>query len=138
MLRSAATTVSFPGYLAVYPPKRTSNAADMHDEDGSAVDTGQGQDQQQQGVLLALKKGERVELLSAMPVQHFTKPPPRFTEASLVKELEELGIGRPSTYAAILKVLQVQTAEYHVESEFHGLPAHEQASADKAPALCLR
>lgn len=60
-----------------------------------------------QAVLLGLAKGQQVELLSVVPEQHFTKPPPRYTEASLVKALEELGIGRPSTYASILKVLQV-------------------------------
>ena len=60
-----------------------------------------------QAVLLGMAKGQLVELLSVVPEQHFTKPPPRYTEASLVKALEELGIGRPSTYASILKVLQV-------------------------------
>jgi DNA topoisomerase-1 len=52
-----------------------------------------------------LEKGERCKLLSLTPAQHFTQPPPRFTEASLVKELERLGIGRPSTYASIISTL---------------------------------
>ena len=62
---------------------------------------------QQQAVLLALEEGQPVKLLSVTPKQHTTQPPPRYTEASLVKALEKLGIGRPSTYASILKVLQV-------------------------------
>ena len=60
-----------------------------------------------QAALLALRKGETVALVSVTPEQHFTQPPDRFTEASLVRELERLGIGRPSTYASILRVLQV-------------------------------
>ncbi len=51
--------------------------------------------------------GETVQLRKATPEQHFTKPPARFTEASAVKALEEHGIGRPSTYATVMKVLQV-------------------------------
>ena len=53
-----------------------------------------------------LKEGDALKLEEVKPNQHFTQPPPRFTEASLVKRLEELGIGRPSTYASILTVLQ--------------------------------
>ena len=53
-----------------------------------------------------LKENEKLELLSLNKNQHFTQPPPRYTEASLVKKLEELGIGRPSTYASIIQVLQ--------------------------------
>ncbi|GAI84266.1 unnamed protein product, partial [marine sediment metagenome] len=53
-----------------------------------------------------LTKNQVLELIELIPQQHFTKPPPRYTEASLVKTLEEYGIGRPSTYAAIISVLQ--------------------------------
>ena len=53
-----------------------------------------------------LQAGDPLKLEAAAPHQHFTKPPPHFTEASLVKSLEELGIGRPSTYASIIAVLQ--------------------------------
>src|SRR5256714_1897597 len=53
-----------------------------------------------------LEVGEKLELIQLIPEQHFTQPPPRFTEASLVKELEDKGIGRPSTYAAILSTIQ--------------------------------
>jgi DNA topoisomerase-1 len=78
---------------------------------GEAAAEGDAEEEQsegeQQAVLLGLAEGQPVALLSVVPEQHFTKPPPRYTEASLVKALEELGIGRPSTYASILKVLQV-------------------------------
>src|SRR5207244_9361228 len=58
------------------------------------------------GVLPSLAEGDRLELKALRPEQKFTQPPPRFTEATLVKELEENGIGRPSTYASIIGVLQ--------------------------------
>src|SRR6185295_14072863 len=57
-------------------------------------------------ILPPLKEGESLAIAEVTPEQHFTEPPPRFTEASLVKKLEELGIGRPSTYASIISVLQ--------------------------------
>ena len=57
-------------------------------------------------MLPALSEGEQIETRKINPDQHFTEPPPRFSEASLVKRLEELGIGRPSTYASIISVLQ--------------------------------
>ena len=66
---------------------------------------------QQQAILLSLSMGQPLRLLKATPEQHFTRPPPRYTEGSLVKALEQLGIGRPSTYAATLKVIQVRAGE---------------------------
>ena len=57
-------------------------------------------------ILPAVKEGERFKLQELLPTQHFTKPPPRFSEASLVKELEKRGIGRPSTYASIISTIQ--------------------------------
>ena len=56
-----------------------------------------------------MDKGERLATRKVKPEQHFTQPPPRFTDASLVKAMEELGIGRPSTYASIIQVLQDRT-----------------------------
>lgn len=83
--------------------------------DGSEEDEGSEQKGaragQQQAILLSLSMGQPLKLLEATLEQHFTRPPPRYTEASLVKALEQLGIGRPSTYAATLKVLQVGAGE---------------------------
>ncbi|MDN3514802.1 MAG: type I DNA topoisomerase [Candidatus Brocadia sp.] len=57
-------------------------------------------------ILPTLEKDQKLELIALVPTQHFTQPPPRFTEASLVKTLEKMGIGRPSTYAAIISTIQ--------------------------------
>jgi len=87
-LRATGQVVLFPGYLAVYEEGRD----DASDEDG--------------GRLPPVKEGARAKVLAARADQHFTEPPPRYSEASLVKKMEELGIGRPSTYASILSVLR--------------------------------
>ena len=57
-------------------------------------------------LLPAVKVGEKLPLIEILPTQHFTSPPARYSEASLVKELESLGIGRPSTYASIISTIQ--------------------------------
>ena len=67
------------------------------------------------GVLPDLQKGDALNLLSMDPRQHFTQPPPRFTQASLIKELDENGIGRPSTYAAIIS--NILDREYVLQNE---------------------
>ena len=82
--------MKFAGYLAVYEEAREEDAAP---EEGENVR------------LPELSPQELLDLIQLLPEQHFTEPPPRFTEASLVKALEEDGIGRPSTYAAILDVI---------------------------------
>lgn len=88
--RASGTTVVAPGFLAVYEEgKDTKNAED--DDEGRK--------------LPAMKPGDRVPLDRIHADQHFTQPPPRFTEAALVKALEEYGIGRPSTYASIIQTL---------------------------------
>jgi DNA topoisomerase-1 len=87
-LRATGQVVTFPGYLAVYEEGRD----DPEDEDG--------------GRLPQVSEGANATVRSAKADQHFTEPPPRYSEASLVKKLEELGIGRPSTYASILTVLR--------------------------------
>jgi DNA topoisomerase-1 len=61
--------------------------------------------EEKEGILPPLEEGENLSLLDVIPEQHFTQPPPRYTEATLVKTLEEYGIGRPSTYASILNTL---------------------------------
>ena len=87
--RASGTVVEFPGFLKLYEEGQDDRADD--DDESRLPKLTQGQ---------ALQR-EKIE-----PKQHFTEPPPRFSEASLVKKLEELGIGRPSTYASILSVLQ--------------------------------
>jgi len=88
--RATGTTVVDPGFLAVYEEGKDSKAADEDDEGRK---------------LPPMKPGDSVPLAAIGINQHFTEPPPRFSEASLVKTLEEYGIGRPSTYASIIGVL---------------------------------
>ncbi len=87
-LRSTGTIVQFDGFLSVYQEGKD-------DEDDET-----------EKLLPNVTEGETVTLRGVTPRQHFTEAPPRFTEASLVKRMEELGIGRPSTYASILTVLR--------------------------------
>jgi DNA topoisomerase I len=89
-LRATGSVIVFDGFLALYQEDRD----DTPDEEGEG------------GRLPAMRQVERLARGAVAPKQHFTQPPPRYTEASLVKKLEELGIGRPSTYASILQVLQ--------------------------------
>ena len=88
--RATGSTLKTPGFIAVYQEGRDDAATDDDNE----------------RVLPAVSEGDRLELVAVRPEQHFTEPPPRYTEASLVKTLEEHGIGRPSTYASIISTLQ--------------------------------
>src|SRR5690606_6999277 len=88
--RATGTTIVDPGFLAVYEEGRDTRSADDDDEGRK---------------LPAMRQGERVPLSAILADQHFTEPPPRYSEASLVKALEEYGIGRPSTYASIIQTL---------------------------------
>ncbi len=88
VLKASGSVVKFQGFMTLY----TESADDVLDENGS--------------LLPVLKEGEMLKLLNLLPKQHFTQPPLRYTEASLVKTLEEKGIGRPSTYATILSTIQ--------------------------------
>ncbi len=90
LFRASGTTVVDPGFLAVYEEGRDARKAEDEDEGRK---------------LPAMQIGEPVPLLAIHAGQHFTEPPPRYSEASLVKTLEEYGIGRPSTYASIIQVL---------------------------------
>jgi DNA topoisomerase-1 len=89
--RVTGSVLKFDGFLKVYEESK-----DGKDEE----------DEELKHKLPALEAGEKLTLKELKPEQHFTEPPPRFNEASLVKELEERGIGRPSTYAAILTTIQ--------------------------------
>ena len=94
VLRSNGSVMKFKGFLAVYEEKE--------DPSSSGEETKGKQAAQTPTELPKLKEGQELSLLKAIKQQSFTKPPPRYTEASLVKELEKSGIGRPSTYAAIM------------------------------------
>lgn len=96
MLRATGSVLKFRGFLAVYEEK--------HDDDET---------DEQVHPLPPLEEGEALRLLEVATEQSFTRPPPRFTEASLVKELEKSGIGRPSTYATIMN--KIQSREFTVK-----------------------
>jgi DNA topoisomerase-1 len=103
VFRATGQILKFPGYLAVYGQEAESA------QDQAGAEKMEGEDEEKGDVsrqLPPLEAGQKLTLIEILPEQHFTQPPPRFTEASLVKELEEKGIGRPSTYAAILSTIQ--------------------------------
>jgi DNA topoisomerase-1 len=105
-LRSTGQVVIFDGFLKVYEEGRDDEVVDDNDK-----------------LLPQLTVGDPIEKISINPNQHFTQPPPRYTEATLVKRMEELGIGRPSTYASI--VTTIQTREY-VRREGNRLVAEDK------------
>ncbi|HET7583729.1 MAG TPA: type I DNA topoisomerase [Gemmatimonadaceae bacterium] len=90
LFRATGSVVKFEGFLVLY--------REAHEE-------GEGKALEDEQALPVLEKNENVPVKEIVPRQHFTEPPPRFSEASLVKELERLGIGRPSTYASIISTL---------------------------------
>ena len=99
ILRSSETRVVFPGYQTLY---QESQDDDDQDQDSPK----RGRRDAAAALLASLQKGDALDLRQIDPLQHFTQPPPRFSDASLVKALEANGIGRPSTYAAIIGTLQ--------------------------------
>ncbi len=86
-LRATGSVLRFPGFMKLY------------------IEGVDDEDEEKEGTLPPLDEGEVLKLLEVLPEQHFTQPPPRYTEATLVKTLEEYGIGRPSTYASTLNTL---------------------------------
>ncbi len=93
LLRASGSAIKFPGFLVVYEETRDEDQAPS--EEGEYI-----------RIPSQVIEGQRQELIRLIPEQHFTQPPPRFSEASLVQSLEEHGIGRPSTYAPILSTVQ--------------------------------
>src|SRR5439155_307987 len=91
--RATGQILKFDGFIRVYTEGR--------DDDQVA-------DEETEGLLPPLAEGDRLRLLELVPEQHFTQPPPRFTQATLIKELEEQGIGRPSTYASIMGTMIIK------------------------------
>lgn len=91
LFRATGSTLKFPGFMAVYIEGNDDEKAEA-----------------EQGLLPDLVEGQRLQVVELKPEQHFTSPPPRYTEAALVRALEERGIGRPSTYAPIIETIQVR------------------------------
>jgi DNA topoisomerase-1 len=103
MFRATGSTIAIPGFMAVYQEGKDDTKQDSGDE----------------SLLPPMKQGDKLDLQTIDALQHFTEPPPRYSEATLVKTLEEYGIGRPSTYASIISTLQnrdyarLETKRFH-------------------------
>src|SRR5581483_4887953 len=102
LFRATGSVIKFLGFLQVYTESR----------DDTEVD------EERRKPLPELTADELLELLQLVPEQHFTQPPPRYTEATLIRALEELGIGRPSTYAPILSTIQDRNYVEKVDRKF--------------------
>ncbi|HEX8824900.1 MAG TPA: type I DNA topoisomerase, partial [Archangium sp.] len=113
--RASGSTLKFPGYLAVYGASLTPEEEAAQEKARAA---GEDTDEDGVGDLPVLNDGDALKLQKLIDEQHFTQPPPRFSEATLVKELEERGIGRPSTYAAILSTIQDKKYVEKIEGRF--------------------
>jgi len=110
LFRATGSRVLFDGYHALY--------SEAHEaEDAKTLDSLE--------PIPPLKEGDRATLKQVVPSQHFTEPPPRYSEASLVKELERLGIGRPSTYAAIISTLRMRWYATAKDRRFQPTPQGE-------------
>ena len=109
IFRATGSVQKFDGFLKVYQEGRDEKPAE--DEDDEAERN-----------LPLVSEGEQLKLNSITPEQHYTEPPPRYSEATLVKALEEKGIGRPSTYAAIMTTIQDREYVEKIESRFHPTP----------------
>ncbi len=98
LFRANGMVIKFPGFMKL----NSEDSESSKSEDNNLLDTDQVK------ILPPINVGEALKLHEMKPNQHFTQPPPRFTEATLIKELEEKGIGRPSTYASILSVIKAR------------------------------
>lgn len=105
LLRATGTVIKFPGFMKLYQEER--DESEQPREEG------------EEGMIPPLTEGERLILHALELKQHFTQPPPRYTEATLIKELEEQGIGRPSTYASILSTIQERKYVEKREGRFY-------------------
>ena len=106
LFRATGSILKFDGFMKLYLEGRdASNAQSNNDNESDAI-------------LPALEIGEQLDLRNLTPKQHYTQPPPRYTEATLVKALEEKGIGRPSTYAAIISTIQDREYVLKEDREF--------------------
>ncbi len=108
LLRATGSVLIFDGFLKVYQEQ-------IDEDDKSALD----EEKEERTLLPAVAEGDKITFKKVDALQHFTQAPPRFTEASLVKELEDKGIGRPSTYASILSTIQEKTYVEKKEGRFY-------------------
>ena len=107
MFRANGSTIAIPGFMEVYQESLGDDSKKSKSDDDN------------KGLLPPMEEGQEIELIKIRPEQHFTEPPPRYSEASLVKALEEHGIGRPSTYAPILQTLQARDYVKLEKKRFH-------------------
>lgn len=107
ILRATGSILLFDGWLKLYGVKQVAEDEDQKKEEEEDAKS-------KKQLLPELHEGQNLNMLQILPEQHFTEPPPRYTESSLVKKLEELGIGRPSTYAPTLSTIQDR---FYVEKE---------------------
>ena len=98
LFKTTSSTVKFPGFMSLYIEER--------DEDGGDSETYGKENNGKSSLLLKLKKEDALDLIDIFTEQNFTQPPPRYTEATLIKAMEQKGIGRPSTYAPIIATIQ--------------------------------
>ena len=130
--RATGSVLKFPGYTAVYeegvddpstgsPAGDTTSGQTSGDASTSSAQVGaqNGKAAKARPILPRMSEGDDLEAKSIEPKQHFTEPPPRFTEATLVRALEENGIGRPSTYSAIVETIQARGYVEQLERRFH-------------------
>jgi len=120
VFRATGQQIKFDGFMKVYIEGRDERAPQANGEDDQGDEE---ESRENEGMLPDLGKGEALKLLSMDPKQHFTQPPPRYTQASLIKELDEKGIGRPSTYATIIS--NILDREYVVQDERRSLAPTE-------------
>jgi DNA topoisomerase-1 len=113
LFRASGSVLKFAGYTAVYEEGKDDDA------EGGAKPAAGAKAPKARVLLPALEKDDGLDARSIEPKQHFTEPPPRFTEASLVKALEENGIGRPSTYSSIVETIQARQYVEQIERRFH-------------------
>ncbi len=121
--RATGQILKFAGYLSVYGEQ----AVDAQVAQEAGAEKMEGEDEEKGDLsrqLPPLGAGDELKLSQLMTEQHFTQPPPRFSEATLVKEMEDRGIGRPSTYAAILSTIQAEGREYVEKKENRLYPTY--------------
>ena len=111
--RVKGSVPKFAGWMAVYNQETIEAKTEGPGPDAVSAD-----DEDGSGILPAMQEGETLQLRELKPEQKFTQPPPRYSEATLVKALEENGIGRPSTYASIISVIQARDYVNKIEGRF--------------------